>query len=360
LHTNIERISAIHGLRRMYLRDFRTQQMRVCGSLSNFARDPTVILAVDLKRSSRSIADLERLADDLTRLDPTEFPDSSLVWMTEPDHRNNRIIVTISDPSEPLLKALAARFGTTDLAVRIEAMPKSGPTDRDHDTPPFYGGASITTPDGGCTAGFAWTASGSGGEMLTAGHCFSGGGYVSYPNYINVGSVASGTEENWSDTYGTRYFPGQTTYRGDVAMIRYPAQNSNYYVYDGAIHTSTSHKVVGMNVGYLMATDRLYVNGAFGGQRKGIVQATGQNVLYNVAGPNVWARNVAEIQPEAPGNCPIPGDSGGPAYTRNADGTLVAMGIHSGRSDFRGGGCVGWLTDIRDAWYGLPGTLKYP
>ena len=332
---------------------------------SGIAADLGLEVKVDSAPSADSVADLEALADDLTRIDPADAPDSGRIWMTEPDHQNNRIILTVDAPSNALMKLLASRFGTRRIAVRIAPMPMSGPTyDRDHDTPKFFGGATITTPGstgGGCTVAFAWTAAGGAGEMLTAGHCFHSGGSASYPGYPSAGRVTASSEENWSTTTGTTYFTGQSTYRGDLALIRYTTYGSNYYVFDGAIHTATNHKVTAMHSRYLMATDRLTTNGSSGGPFPGIVLKTGINVLYNSSGPNVYARNVASIQPDAgPTACPINGDSGGPTYARNADGTLTAMGVDSGRTTYSGGSCVWYITDIRDAYNGLSGSVLLP
>lgn len=80
---------------------------------------------------------------------------------------------------------------------------------------------------------------------------------------------------------------------------------------------------------------------------------------YNQDGPNVYARNVFRLKPDVAGQCNIDGDSGGPVYKRNANGTLTAYGIIGGRIDLIGT-CSMVLTDIRDAWYALPGTVYYP
>jgi hypothetical protein len=335
------------------------------GMAQQIAGDLGLARAVNSESSTDSIADLEALADDLTRIDPADVPDSGRIWMTEPDHQHNRIIATIEAPGNELMKLLATRFGTTRVAIRIADVPISAPNyDRNHDQPPFYGGAQVTTPGslgGGCTVAFAWTATGGAGEMLSAGHCFHSGGCASYPGYSCVGNVTATSEENWSPTTGTTYFPGQSTYRGDVALIRYATKNSDYWVFDGLVNTSTHHKVMAMHGGYLMQNDRLTTNGSYGGPFRGIVTTTGITVWYDAAGPNVYARNVVKIMPDGgPTACPIPGDSGGPAYSVNADLTLTAMGVYSGRTDFPGGSCVWYITDIRVAYYGLPGTLLVP
>jgi hypothetical protein len=143
--------------------------------------------------------------------------------MTEPDQKNNRIIVTVSEAPDDLLDALAARFGTERIAVRIEgpAPQASTAANRDSDSPPFWGGAKFY-PDLTCTTGFPWNVGSGVSGMLTAGHCApTGSTSVNYPAYNNVGTIRSDYEENWDTTYGTQYFRGQSVYRGDLALVRY-------------------------------------------------------------------------------------------------------------------------------------------
>jgi hypothetical protein len=87
-----------------------------------------------------------------------------------------------------------------------------------------------------------------------------------------------------------------------------------------------------------------------------MVVGTGINILYLGAGPNVWARNVVEAR--AGGNtCPNRGDSGAPVYRKPSAGQVAAVGIFSGWSSAIIA-CQVWFTDIWDAYFGLPGTLK--
>ncbi len=317
---------------------------------------------VMIQKADVSIAQLDNTADAITKLYETGLPDAARIWMTEPDHRNNRIIVSIDEPTPALLKELVAQFGVERIAIRVEAPPKSsGPSSRDDDYPKFYGGARITTPISGCTTGYSWSAAND-QSMLFAGHCAFSGGNVSYPDWPNVGQVSSATEENWSSTVGTTFFPGETTYRGDLAMIRYRGKESLPRVYDGALHASTWHSVTG-NFGRSFLDDEVCANGAFGGERCGWVSEVGINFKYwppngsTVVGDNVWVRDVVAAVPDPGYDCPINGDSGGPIYRRRADGTLRAVGIHSGRGNYVWG-CKFLFTEIMHAVYGLPGTLQ--
>jgi hypothetical protein len=192
--------------------------------------------------------------------------------------------------------------------------------------------------------------------MITAAHCISTGGTVSYPSYSNVGSVSANSEENWSDSNGTQYYTGQTVYRGDVALIRYYSYSSSGIIYSGAAHTSTHSSVAGMFSRWAQFGDAACINGVTTGEWCGMVTATGGNAWYLVNGFNVWARHV--VQAEAVGwTCPTHGDSGAPVYQKRSDGRVDALGILSGSLPL-GIECAAYFTDIRDAYYGLPGSIK--
>jgi hypothetical protein len=319
---------------------------------------------VRLRPAPASVAELDALAHEVTRLNAAGVPGADRIWMTEPDQKNNRIIVTLSEAPDDLLDALAARFGTERIAVRIQPRESAGAASRDTDASPFWGGALITTrqsiPGGeillNCTTGFAWNAGGQ-AAMLTAAHCISRGGSVSYPYYPNAGTVSSGTEENWDDTYGTRYYTGQSVYRGDVALIRYRSSyGSAPYIYSGGPGSSTSSAVAAMASRRSQLGDAACVNGVVTGQWCGMVTAAGVNAWYLVNGVNVWARNV--VRAEALGNtCPTHGDSGAPVYRVLSAGRVAAVGIFSG-SFPQVVACTVWFTDVWDAYVGLPGTLK--
>ena len=53
----------------------------------------------------------------------------------------------------------------------------------------------------------------------------------------------------------------------------------------------------------------------------------------------------------------LPGDSGSGVYQKRSDGKVTAFGILSGSAPLVLA-CHIFFTDIWDAYYGLPGTLK--
>src|SRR4029079_13286282 len=69
-------------------------------------------LACGLTAAAATVAQLDAIGDAVTRLREQGVPHAELIWMTEPDHQNNRVVITMSERNSELLDALAARFGT--------------------------------------------------------------------------------------------------------------------------------------------------------------------------------------------------------------------------------------------------------
>lgn len=314
-------------------------------------------VATRVTETNASVAQLQAIAEQVTHLVEEGLADSELIYMTEPDQRDNLIVITTSKQSDALMKALADRFDPAMIGVRVRAIDGvAGSDSRASDAPPFWGGAKLNTPSGYCTTGFAWSV-GSVAAMLTAAHCAPSGGNVGYPSYPNAGAVQSATEENWNTTYGTRYYTGQSTYRGDVALIRYTSSYSSAArIFNGSQTSSSSAVVAAMNSRHAQLGDAICNDGITTGPWCGAVLATGSNILYAGDGPNVWARNVVEGY--AGGNtCPTHGDSGSGVYQNRSDGKVTAFGILSGSLPLVVS-CHIFFTDIRDANSGLPGSLK--
>jgi hypothetical protein len=204
------------------------------------------------------------------------------------------------------------------------------------------------------TTGFAWTF-GTKSGMLTAAHCIPSGGSISYPNYANAGTVASGSEENWNVNTGTAYYTGQTVYRGDVALIRYSTAASSAVIYSGAPHSNTTSVVKSVQTRRAQVGDAACTNGVITGGWCGMVTAVNVNAWYFDDGPNVWARRIQQTEALGP-SCPQDGDSGGPVF-RDVTGGKAAVGILSGSGAF-GVSCAMYFTDVLDADAGLPGTIK--
>ena len=308
-----------------------------------------------VKTAAASIDQLDKIGDAVTRLLGNGVPNADLIWMTEPDQKNNRIVITMSSLDDKLMSALAAQFGTDLIAVRIRARPNTSSASRNSDAPPFWGGAKYSTATTVCSTGFPWDVGSGVSGMLTAAHCASTGGSISYPAYSNVGSVRSASEENWKLNDGTQHYTGQTVDRGDVALIRYTSSySSKGYIYMGPPGSNTSAKVAGMDSRWAQFFDAVCVGGITTGEWCGAVTDTGVNIYYVTDG--AWVRHI-DVAGAAGNTCPTHGDSGAPVYQKRSDGRVTAFGILSGSAPIILY-CEVYFTDIWDAYYGLPGVLK--
>ncbi|MGH2967352.1 MAG: trypsin-like serine protease [Solirubrobacterales bacterium] len=300
-----------------------------------------------------SYRQLETIKDEITTLAADGVPDTDLLRQTAPDHKGNRVTITVSKASDALFQELVKRYGTEAITVRIASNPGiASPASRQDDYSPFWGGAKVNGALS-CSTAFPWTGTGSGNGdgMLTAAHCIPNGGTVSAPSQ-SMGTVTSGSGENWSETAGTQYYTGQTTSRGDVALVNMSSgRASGTAIYRGPYNSSTYSWVDSMGSGYAKVGDTFITGGVTTGELGGWrVTAVGIDVWY---GGGVWARNVVE---GTRGDTGINhGDSGGSVFTTTTGGRVVARGIITGMFPLC---CFVYFTDIRVAYYGLPGWVK--
>jgi hypothetical protein len=325
---------------------------------------------VRIRTVSRSYRDLEAIKLDATRLAREGLPDADAIYEAAPDWEQNRIVLTLSRESTPLLNSLAVRYGTSAIAVRIEPQPSTAPLTRTHDYTPFYGGAIIHTGYDGCSSGFSWT-DGSTNYMLSAGHCAPNGAdkvITTDANFNLVdtmgtnGAIASGTRENWTAGTGTSLFPGDSTYRGDVALIRVDSiKGADPYIYSGVYPDETSRSPVHNMWWTVPAQGEQYCSGGSNTYALCGWTVTHVRVNWYYTETHEWALNITKGQKSSStsGNR---GDSGGPVYTVNADGTIAAKGIISGGNvgiscNFFNP-CVQFFTDILLPYYWFPGWLK--
>ncbi|MGH3739640.1 MAG: hypothetical protein ACRDT6_29170 [Micromonosporaceae bacterium] len=170
------------------------------------------------------------------------------------------------------------------------------------------------------------------------------------------------SDENWRNGVGTVYLTGQSTYRGDLALIEVvPSRSSTHRMYVGDSSSSTAWQVRSMSSRRAAAGDGYCTSGRVSGALCGWeVDAARVNVKYD--GGEV-VRNVTVGYKTA--SCTRPGDSGSPVYRKRTDSGVNAVGIHSGHGggggDFYGGiwdPCKEIHTDIWDAYYAFPGTLR--
>lgn len=168
-----------------------------------------------------------------------------------------------------------------------------------------------------------------------------------------MGAVTASSEENWSTTYGTVLIPGQSTYKGDVALIHMTGgRTTSPRIYRFSATSTASSPVVSVVSRSPAVGDGFYTGGSYSGELSGwTVSVARMNQWYPLEGPQVWARNVTEGTKS--GACIQSGDSGGSVF-KLVTGGVRAVGIISGMGAH---GCYVYFTDIwlaNDAFVGYP------
>ncbi|WP_283134949.1 S1 family peptidase [Rhizohabitans arisaemae] len=296
---------------------------------------------------------LEAIKDEVLGLTPDVLPgvDHLINAMVQPER--NRVVVEANAAPDALRTALATRYGSDAVAILLTDAVRPSPLARHNDGSPFYGGSKIrTNVTSGCTSAFPWQVQGV-AHMVTAGHCTSGNGWANTP-VTEMGTVI---KDNWNNGKGTVKIDGQTAYRGDVSLIKVKSGKTvQPRIYVGNATSGSSRIVGGMWSRKARHGDKFCSGGQVTGELCGwMVYTAGMTVHY---GDGTILRNAFFAKKR--GTCPRGGDSGGPAYTVNARGRIVAKGVFSG-----GGGsgtaanpCRGYFTDIWDAYAALPGSPK--
>lgn len=339
------------------------------GSLELSAASPLGTKLLGVKRSTLASASqirdvrfsygkLEAIKHEVTTLHAKGVPDADLIYQTAPDHKSNRIVITVSKPSEQLFEELANRYGTDAIAIEINGDGPGGSAgSRQSDSSPYWGGAKILGVQRNviCSDSFSWHIGGTiGNAMLTAAHCAPGGGGVKI-SATTIGSVTSNSEENWSLTTGTTYYTGQTTYKGDVALIRLSTGLSSApRIFRGGTNSTTSSPVVSRYTRYALYGDKVYVGGeATGETGEYVVNDANLDWWYSDDGPDVWVRNVTKATKSGLTPCVDHGDSGGSVFSI-VNGGVQAAGTFSGYAILR---CNILFTEIYRSYLGLPGDI---
>lgn len=266
-----------------------------------------------------------------------------------PDPQTGRVLLEVAQAPAAFLSSLAAKYDPSAIEVVIVANPPIvKPQTRNYDASPFWGGANINVPAGGCTDAWPWIDS-SNYYMITAGHCGPDGGSVSTPAQ-SMGWINS-WESNWLSGTGSVRFPGASDYSGDLSLIRVNGGlQSGTGMYVGGPGAANYLTVREMWSRSPQAGDQYCTGGAYSGELCGWVTQVARGNFTHSDG--TVARNVS--WGTKGGTCTTAGDSGGPIYTVRSDGTIAAKGIHSGG----GGGCIEIYSDIWDAYWAYPGWLN--
>lgn len=274
-----------------------------------------------------------------------------------PDPQRNQVVLEVDNAPADFLAALASRYDASAIAVRvIGAQPRSDVADtRLSDGSPFYGGDEIYMLNNqkACTGGFQWYSSTGSRYVVTAGHCASdaGGGDIGTfkNNFGDIGTYLSGW--SWQTGSGSINIGGR--YYGDVSIAKIYSQYTNTgRIYVGGSNSTTSTSVSAMWSRSPQAGDQFCTGGMASGEECGwVTQQAGGNFYYTTAGV---CRHCSWSYMHSY-NVIIPGDSGGPVYTKDSNGNAIAKGLISGYAGNNGNVVI--YSDIWDAYDLFPGTL---
>lgn len=317
-----------------------------------------LLAEVELRLVDRSRADLNALQAKATDLALSPAGEAAGAWMTFQDPRSNKVFIAAEALTEGIAREVAS-IGD-GLALVYLKNPHLEPLSRSNDTAPHTAGAAIAAAEN-CTSGFAWTAQPA-ASMLTAAHCAPSGATVTVPSGT-LGSVTSGSGENWTSGMGTVLFPGDSIYRGDLAMIGSITGQTQGRIYIGAAGSNTRRAVGGLWSRSPLVGDAYCTSGAYSGELcNWSVAFINADVLYSTG---ETARNIT-VSAAKTGACVQPGDSGAPVFTvRVSDGKALAKGVLSagsgGGSDYMSGPedpCYSVFTDARLAASWFSGSAK--
>jgi hypothetical protein len=301
------------------------------------------------EHASRSYSELEAIKDEVVELRKAGVPGADQIWMTMPDELNNRIIVWVDHLHNGLMGELARTYGTHAIAVRIEKSPNPRAA-RYTDAHPYTGGAAYDPSNSGrCTYAFSFTHG-----FVTAGHCETKGGVAKTWSGTQLGTI--GDDINWVNGVGTVPFPGGSADQGDIAFITTPSSTQlRPRIYNGSSSSSAATtNVESMAFSESSLDDKICMSGSTTGESCGWkVYGRNANVDYGDDGivHGVTATTQSRIDK------PYYGDSGGPVYVYNPDGSVVAKGVFSGFGHYP---LSSWMffTEIVKAWTRFPGSVK--
>ena len=298
----------------------------------------------------RSYKQLEDIKDEIIFLDKAGFVGADAIWKTQPDEEHNRIIVTVNRLDNALMDQLAKIYGTQAIAVHVEPLGLDSGMVRYSDTSPYSGGAAYDPSSGPrCTLGFAFTSG-----FITAGHCeiTSGIAVTIWDFSRKIGTI---DETNWHDGTGTVSFPREPgVYRGDISLIK----TTSSALQRPRIYIGTSTSGITRNVSSMWWSES--VNGeryCTGGSTTGELcdwTVVASRIDYK---PNPTEHWLHVTEGYRYGQGVEPGDSGGPVYTYNSDGSISAKGIINARGG-TAPGYKGYFTEIIQAYLYFPGYLK--
>ena len=214
-----------------------------------------------------------------------------------PNEDRNVVLIGVRDLTPAKAATVHARYGDAAAAV---AGTGAGAVSRQADSEPWWGGDVIGNDraEGLCTLGPSFIKSDGSRYSMTAGHCFSQGSNLTN-NYVYLGTVT-----------GRYPYDGQV----DAEIMPVDAQNFDYRtdttaaMQSGARNASRNSLVCKSGIRTNEVCD---------------LQVTALNQMVRDEYGTFLHQDLANKNDLATG----PGDSGGPVYTANSDGTITIAGM---------------------------------
>jgi hypothetical protein len=85
------------------------------GKTMDLPKPQVPVKLVPADRSFRQLTDIQNGS-----IPATDLPDGDAIYMTGPDARRNTTVITVDRLSEPLLRALASRYGKDAIVIQVE------------------------------------------------------------------------------------------------------------------------------------------------------------------------------------------------------------------------------------------------
>jgi hypothetical protein len=249
-----------------------------------------------------------------------------------PDIPSNTLLVNVHNLTQSDESSITDEVGAPNLTVKDS--PEANRTSRTTDSPPWYGGdlLHLTAAGGSCTSGFSVADSNGVTYDTTAAHCGNGTFKQNGQGYgvtvkwemANNGIGDSQTVSTYPNSAAGDVFTGTNTVR-PVETVDVATQNTGeQFCADGYFTQENCTGIIGNPSMCVHFKDGTTTCGLVYGQSHSFTQ------------PNL-------VQP---------GDSGGPVYNYNLDGTLDARGLITGEACDPPGPCPGiYYTQISTPLY---------
>lgn len=261
-------------------------------------------------RLARNVRKLAASGVDLQSWAPDPATDTVKITLVTPAHPTRE---TLAEQASTARSALDRAYGAAWVTVAGQTQARSIAAQRDNDSAPYYAGDGLYYSALGvdCSSGWSTTGKNTGDSfILSAGHCGWGSVYLEYGSGDYIGSVSS------------QYLDALSRDQRDFETIRASGAG---YVWNGGAGSDTDYSVVNSITpagGSFMTFDG-DVTKQVTGNTVGMVNGCASVTSPEYGTYTVCDAGDASDSSSGPKICQ-PGDSGGPAYVRQPDGTSVA------------------------------------